>query len=102
MFVRVVVFATCSIALVYLFDLVLMLFGTRLPLLHESNPIGIGISLVICLVAALNFILDFDLIDKGSEHGAPKFMEWYAAFSLMVTLFWLYLEILRLLEKLRR
>ena len=102
MFVKVVVFATCSIGLVYLLDIGLMLFGTRMPFLHESTPLGIAISLGICAVAALNFILDFDLIEKGSNQGAPKFMEWYGAFSLMVTLFWLYLEILRLLAKLRR
>lgn len=102
MFVKVVVMSTCAIALVYLLNIGLMLFGVRMPFLHDSTPIGIAISVGICIVAALNFILDFDLIEKGSEQGAPKFMEWYAAFSLMVTLFWLYLEILRLLAKLRR
>ncbi len=102
MFVRVVVFSTCGIALVYLFDIGLRLFGIQMPYLHDATPLGIAISLGICVVAALNFILDFDLIERGSEQGAPKFMEWYAAFSLMVTLFWLYLEILRLLAKMRR
>jgi uncharacterized YccA/Bax inhibitor family protein len=64
--------------------------------------VGIGISVVICIVAALNFILDFDLIEKGSEAGAPKYMEWYAGFGLLVTLVWLYLELLRLISKINR
>lgn len=102
MFVKVVVLATAAICLVYLLNLGMLLFGARMPFLHDATPLGIAISLGICVVAALNFILDFDLIEKGSEQGAPKHMEWYAAFSLMVTLFWLYLEILRLLAKLRR
>jgi uncharacterized YccA/Bax inhibitor family protein len=101
-FVKVVVLATAAIALVYVVNLGMMLFGVRMPFLHDATPLGIAISLGICVVAALNFILDFDLIEQGSEQGAPKFMEWYGAFALMVTLFWLYVEILRLLSKLRR
>ena len=76
------------------------MFGSQMPYLHDSSPIGIGISLVIVVVAALNLILDFDMIDKGAESGAPKYYEWYGAFGLMVTIVWLYLEILRLLSKL--
>ncbi|MGH7673340.1 MAG: Bax inhibitor-1/YccA family membrane protein, partial [Gemmatimonadales bacterium] len=68
---------------------------------HEGSWLGIGFSLFVIVIAALNLVLDFDFIEKGAEHGAPKFMEWYAAFGLMVTLIWLYLEILRLLSKLR-
>ena len=72
----------------------------QMPYLHESSPIGIGISLVIVVVAALNLILDYDMIDQGAANGAPKYFEWYGAFGLLVTLVWLYLEILRLLSKL--
>jgi uncharacterized YccA/Bax inhibitor family protein len=102
MFVKVVVFATLGIMVMYLANFVMMLFGARMPFLHDNTPLGIGISVVICIVAALNFILDFDLIEKGAESGAPKYMEWYGAFGLLVTLIWLYLELLRLLAKLRR
>ena len=75
------------------------MFGVAVPYIHDSGPIGIGISLFIVVIAALNLVLDFDFIESGAESGAPKFMEWYAAFGLMVTLVWLYLEILRLLAK---
>ena len=93
--------ATGAIALVYLVDIVLMLFGLRVPFIHESGPIGIGISVVIVIVAALNLVLDFDFVAQGTSRGAPKYMEWYGGFSLLVTLVWLYLEILRLLAKIR-
>lgn len=92
--------ATGGIALVYLISIVLGFFGIQMPFLHESSWIGIGISLVIVIVAALNLVLDFDFIENGANHGAPKYMEWYGAFGLMVTLVWLYLEMLRLLAKL--
>lgn len=92
--------ATGGIALVYLISMVLGFFGIQMPFLHESSWIGIGISLVIVIVAALNLVLDFDFIENGANHGAPKYMEWYGAFGLMVTLVWLYLEMLRLLAKL--
>jgi uncharacterized YccA/Bax inhibitor family protein len=98
-FTRVVILATAGIAVVYLISLVMSLFGFGgLTFLHSPTPLGIGISLLICGVAALNFVLDFDFIERGAEAGAPKYMEWYGAFSLCVTLFWLYLEILRLLS----
>ncbi|MEI6432534.1 MAG: Bax inhibitor-1/YccA family protein [bacterium] len=97
-----VIAATGSVALLYLVSMVMNLFGFHMPFLHDSGPIGIGISLVIVAIAALNFVLDFDLIESGARRGAPKFMEWYAAFGLMVTLVWLYMEILRLLSKLSR
>jgi len=97
-----VVAATGGIALVYLIDLDLMFFGMEVPFIHESGPLGIGISLVITAVAALNLVLDFDFIEKGAAQGAPRFMEWYGAFGLLVTLVWLYLEMLRLLSKIRR
>ncbi|WP_223066085.1 Bax inhibitor-1/YccA family membrane protein [Paenibacillus caui] len=94
-----VIAATGGIALVYLLSIVLGWFGVQIPYLHESTPLGIGISVVIVIVAALNLVLDFDFIERGAERGAPKYMEWYGAFGLMVTLVWLYLEMLRLLAK---
>jgi len=71
-----------------------------LAFLHEGSMLGIGFSLFVVAIAALNLILDFDMIQKGTQMGAPKYMEWYGAFGLMVTIIWLYLEILRLLSKL--
>ncbi|QJD86388.1 Bax inhibitor-1/YccA family protein [Cohnella herbarum] len=91
--------ATAGIMLVYLASFVLGMFGVTVPYLHDSSLIGIGISLVIVVVAALNLVLDFDFIESGAQQGAPKYMEWYGAFGLMVTLVWLYLEMLRLLSK---
>jgi len=96
-----VVAATGGIAIMYLLSFVLGFFGVRMNFLHDSSPLSIGISLVIVVVAALNLVLDFDFIERGVENRAPKFMEWYAAFGLLVTLVWLYLEILRLLSKLQ-
>ena len=93
--------ATLGIAVVYLVALVLGLFGVRVPFLNDASPLGILISLAIVAVAALNLVLDFDLIERGTRSGAPAYMEWYAAFGLLVTLVWLYLELLRLLAKLR-
>lgn len=89
-----------AVAFVYLISFVMSFFGGGLSPLHSSGILGIGISLVIIVIAALSLILDFDFIQKGAEKGAPKYMEWYGAFGLMVTLVWLYLEILRLLMKL--
>ena len=86
----------------YLVTLVLAFFGITVPFIHESGTAGIIVSLVIVAVAALNLALDFDFIDQAVGAGAPKYVEWYAAFGLMVTLIWLYLEILRLLGKVRR
>ncbi len=96
-----VVAATGGIAVVYLVSIVMGLFGVRVPMIHEAGIVGIGFSLFVVVIAALNLVLDFDFIEKGSEMGAPKYMEWYAAFGLLVTLVWLYLEILRLLAKLQ-
>jgi uncharacterized YccA/Bax inhibitor family protein len=93
--------ATGGIALVYLASLVLGFFDIRIPMIHESGIVGIGFSLFVVVVAALNLVLDFDFIETGVEAGAPKYMEWYGAFGLMVTLVWLYLEFLRLLAKLQ-
>jgi len=98
-FKKVVITATAAIAVVYLINIVMSLFGYQMPYLHESSPIGIGISLFIVVIAALNLILDFDRMEQGAASGAPKYFEWYCAFGLMVTIVWLYLEILRLLSK---
>jgi len=92
--------ATGGIFLIYFFTAILGFFGIHIPYIHQNGLIGIGFSVVVVVIAALNLVLDFDFIEKGAENGAPKFMEWYAAFGLMVTLIWLYIEILRLLSKL--
>jgi len=91
--------ATGAIALLYLVSMVLGFFGIRIPLIHEAGPIGILFSVVVVVIASLNLVLDFDFIERGAAMGAPKYMEWYGAFGLLVTLIWLYLEILRLLAK---
>ncbi|WP_024889833.1 Bax inhibitor-1/YccA family protein [Luteimonas huabeiensis] len=96
-----VVAATGGIMLVYLASIALRLFGIDMPYIHDNGLIGIGFSLFVVVVAALNLVLDFDLIESGVEQGAPKYMEWYGAFGLLVTLVWLYLEFLRLLAKLQ-
>jgi uncharacterized YccA/Bax inhibitor family protein len=94
-----VVAATGGIAVFYLVQFVLGFFGMRFAAVNGSGWIGIGFSVVVVIVAALNLILDFDFIESGVSGGAPKYMEWYGAFGLIVTLVWLYLEILRLLAK---
>jgi uncharacterized YccA/Bax inhibitor family protein len=96
-----VVAATGGIALVYLVSIVLSLFKINIPFIFDNGLIGIGFSLLVVTIAALNLVLDFDFIEQGSQHGLPRYMEWYGAFGLMVTLIWLYIEILRLLIKLR-
>jgi len=101
-FRSIVIGATGAIALVYIVSMVLGFFHIAVPLLNSSSPLGIVVSLVIVGVAALNLILDFDFIESGAAQGAPRYMEWYAAFGLLVTMVWLYLEILRLLSKTRR
>lgn len=92
--------ATGAVAFVYLISWIMSMFGGNIPYIHEGGIIGIGFSLVVIVIASLNLILDFDMIEKGAEHKAPKYMEWYAAFGLMVTLIWLYVEVLKLLMKL--
>jgi uncharacterized YccA/Bax inhibitor family protein len=96
-----VVAATGGIFLVYLVDMILRFFGHQVPLLNSSGPMGIAISVVIVIVAALNLILDFGFVETGVQTGAPKYMEWYGAFGILVTLVWMYLEMLRLLAKIR-
>jgi len=92
--------ATGGIFLVYMATMVLGFFGVGIPYIHGSGIIGIGFSLFVVVIAALNLVMDFDFIEAGAAAGAPKFLEWYGAFALIVTLIWLYLEILRLLAKL--
>jgi uncharacterized YccA/Bax inhibitor family protein len=96
-----VVAATGGIFVVYMVTMVLGFFGVAIPFIHGSGPIGILFSLFVVVIAALNLVLDFDFIEQGAEHGAPRYMEWFGAFGLMVTLVWLYIEILRLLSKMR-
>lgn len=93
--------ATGGIFIYYLLSMVLGFFGVQVPLIYDTGLLGIGFSLFVVVIAALNLVLDFDFIEKGAQAGAPKYMEWYGAFGLMVTLIWLYLEILRLLSKLQ-
>jgi uncharacterized YccA/Bax inhibitor family protein len=102
-FKSVIVGATFGIMIVYLVSMVLQLFfHTGISMINDSGPIGIIFSLVVVGIAALNLVLDFDFIENGVASGAPKWMEWYAAFGLTVTLVWLYIEVLRLLAKMRR
>jgi len=96
-----VVAATGGIALVYFASFVMSFFGASIPLIHSSGTFGILFSVFVVVIAALNLVLDVDFIEQGAEHGAPRYMEWYAAFGLLVTLVWLYLEILRLRAKLQ-
>ena len=97
-----IVSATMGIGVLYLISFVMNMFGsTGIGFIHSNGLFGIGFSLFVVAIAALNLVLDFDFIEQGAEQGAPKYMEWFGAFALMVTLIWLYLEMLRLLAKLR-
>jgi len=94
-----IIAATGAVALVYFISIIFSFFGVSNLIIHSNGALGIGISLVIVAVAAFNLVLDFDFIAKGSQAGLPKYMEWYAAFGLILTLVWLYIEMLRLLSK---
>lgn len=96
-----IIAATGGIALFYFLEIVLGFFGIRFAAINGGGAIGIGFSLFVVGIAALNLVLDFDFIERGVQSGAPKYMEWYGGFGIMVTLIWLYLEILRLLSKMR-
>lgn len=98
-FRRGVMMATGAVFFAYMISWIMSLIGIPMGFMHSSGPLGILISLVIIVIAALNLIMDFDFIEKGSQMGAPKYMEWYGAFGLMVTLVWLYIEFLRLLSR---
>ena len=95
--------ATGGIFVVYMIGFVMSLFGGGLPIMDINNSsfFSIGFSLFVVVIASLNLVLDFDFIEEGAEKGAPKYMEWYGAFGLLVTLIWLYIEMLHLLAKLR-
>ena len=95
-----IVAATGGIFFAYMFSFILGLFGINIGFIHGNGPMGIIVSLVVVVVAAMNLVLDFDFIENGAKAGAPKYMEWYGAFGLIVTLVWLYIEFLRLLSKL--
>ena len=100
-FRSVIITATMGIMIFYVLVMVMRWMGfTEMPFLHEGSILGIVFSLFVVTIASLNLLLDFDMIEKGAEMGAPKYMEWYGAFGLLVTIIWLYLEILRLLSKL--
>jgi uncharacterized YccA/Bax inhibitor family protein len=96
-----VIAATGAVMLVYFVSIIFRVFGSEVPMIHESGPVGILFSLAVVAIASMNLILDFDFIEKGVNNGAPKALEWYAGFGLLVTIVWLYLELLRLLSKLR-
>jgi len=98
-FRRGVMMATGAVFFAYLISWIMSLFGMPMGFMHSAGPLGILINLVIIVIAALNLIMDFDFIEKGSQMAAPKYMEWYGAFGLMVTLIWLYIEFLRLLAR---
>jgi len=101
-FVMIVSAATLGIFVMYLLSFVVGLFGVNVTFLHDPSPLGILISVGIIIIAALNLAIDFAFIEKASQHGVPKYMEWYAGFGVMVTLVWIYLEVLRLLSMLNR
>ena len=100
-FMLMVFAGTFAIFALYLVNFIMVFFGASIGFIHDNGLFGIGFSLLVVSIAALNLVLDFDYIEQGAEQGAPKYLEWYGAFSLMVTLIWLYLEIIRLLAKLR-
>ena len=100
-FRSVIFIATLSIAAVYLINFIGSFFHMHVPLIDASSPVGIAVSVGICIVAALNLIIDFDFIERGAQNMLPKDYEWFGAFGLMVTIVWLYLEILRLLAKMQ-
>ncbi len=101
-FKSIVFTATLGIGIFYLATIVLRMFGVEMGFMHfgDNSWLGIGISLFVVAIAALNLIMDFDMIEQGAEMGAPKYMEWYCAFGLMVTIVWLYIEMLKLLSRL--
>ncbi len=100
-FIAVVMMATLGIMLMYVAAIVLGLFGVEIGFINDPSPLGIAVSVGICIVAALNLFVDFHFIEQGARAGAPKYMSWYSAFGLLATLIWLYLEVLRLIGKVR-
>jgi len=101
-FLRGVALATMGIAIYYVVAMLMMCFGMHVPLIYDSGWLGIGFSLVVTAIASLNLFIDFNFIERNVQQGAPKYMEWYGAFGLMLTLVWMYLEMLRLMSKISR
>ena len=101
-FKLIVASATAGIAVYYLISMVLQIFGMDVPLVNDNNFTGILFSLLVVVIASMNFVVDFDFIEEGVRQRCPKYMEWYGAFGIMVTIIWLYIEVLRLLAKSRR
>lgn len=101
-FRNVIIAATFAIGITYLINMIMGFFGSEIPMIHQSSPLGIAFSVIVVGVAAFNLMLDFDMIENSFNQNAPKFMEWYCGFALLLTLVWLYLEILRLLSKLNK
>lgn len=97
-----IIAATAAIGILYLVAFILSFFGINTPIIHDATPLGIAFSVVVVGIAAFNLLLDFDIIEKCANSMVPKYMEWYCSFALMVTLVWLYIEILRLLAKFYR
>ena len=100
-FMNTIFIATFGIAIIYLLSWILSFFHIQVPAIYSSSPIGIGFSLIVCVIAAFNFLIDFEIINRTAANFLPKYYEWYGAFGLLVTLVWVYIEILRLLAKLR-
>ncbi len=98
----IVMVATGAIALTYVANMVMGFFGSSMPMIHQASPMGIAFSVIVTGVAAFNLLLDFDMIEQAHARKAPKFMEWYCGFALLVTLVWLYIEMLRLMSKLNK
>ena len=101
-FRSVIIMATMGIAVLYLFTFALGFFNINMPFIHETGLMGIGISVVFVAIASLNLLLDFDNFDKGEQRNLPSYMEWFFAMGLIITIVWLYIEVLRLLSKLNR
>jgi len=101
-FRTVMIVATGAIVLTYVVNMVMGFFGSNLPMIHEASPVGIAFSVIVTGVAAFNLMLDFDMIEQAHARQAPKYMEWYCGFALLVTLVWLYMEMLRLMSKLSK
>jgi uncharacterized YccA/Bax inhibitor family protein len=101
-FRTVIVAATGAIVLTYIVSMVMGFFGSSIPMIHEATPMGIAFSVLVVGVAAFNLMLDFDMIEQANARQAPKYMEWYCGFALLLTLVWLYLEMLRLMSKLSK
>ena len=98
----VIIALTVSVFVIYLVSFLLSLAGIRVPFIYDASPIGIAINVIIMIIAAANLLIDFDNIEKGINYSAPKYFEWYCAYGTMVTIVWIYIEVLRLLAKLKR